>query len=413
MTRHLPSKTLLTRPEGGSSNLVDPLADPTTCQRDIPKFVELGLNTVRVYSVDNSANHDTCMQALEDAGIYLVLDVNTPLYSLNRDDPGPSYNAHYLQNIFATMDMFAKYDNTLAFFSGNEVINSTSASTKTAPYIKAVTRDMKQYRGDQKLREIPIGYSAADVSTNRYQTADYLNCGTDDARSDFFAFNDYEWCDPSTFTTSGWNVKVQDFSNYSLPLFMSETGCNTNKRTFGEMSALYNSEMTGVFSGALVYEYSQETSDYGLVQINGNSVSLLPDFTALQKAYASNPPPPGDGGASSSPSTASQCPAESSDWQVGSDALPAIPADAVTYMSKGAGTGPGFKGPGSQNAGEASTGTATAGSGQPTATGSTTTDNGASGSSAANAAKIPEQNMLILTSLGVVFVSTLLGATLI
>ena len=53
---------------GGSSQATDPLADYATCSRDIPIFKELGLNTIRVYTVDNSANHDQCMAALADAG---------------------------------------------------------------------------------------------------------------------------------------------------------------------------------------------------------------------------------------------------------------------------------------------------------------------------------------------------------
>ena len=61
------------------------------------------------------------MNALAEAGIYLALDVNTPLYSLNRADPAGSYNDVYLQSVFATMDKFAGYSNTLLFFSGNEV----------------------------------------------------------------------------------------------------------------------------------------------------------------------------------------------------------------------------------------------------------------------------------------------------
>ena len=91
------------------------------------------------------------MAALADAGIYLALDVNTPLYSLNRGSPGPSYNADYLQSLFATIDAFANYDNTLLFFSGNEVINADN-NTDCAPYVKAVTRDMKQYIGSRGYR---------------------------------------------------------------------------------------------------------------------------------------------------------------------------------------------------------------------------------------------------------------------
>lgn len=157
------------------------------------------------------------MSKLAAAGIYVALDVNTPLYSLNRADPAPSYNAAYLQSIFATMDAFASYSNTLLFFSGNEVINAPN-NTNTAPYIKAVTRDMKLYRDSRGMRKIPVGYSAADVDTNRFESATYLNCGPDCQRSDFFAFNDYSWCSPSSFTTSGWSQKVKQYASYGIPL---------------------------------------------------------------------------------------------------------------------------------------------------------------------------------------------------
>lgn len=173
---------------GGSSKNLDPLSDTSICGRDIPKFKELGVNTVRVYSVDNSADHTDCMKQLQDAGIYLVLDVNSPKYSIRRDKPGPSYNADYLQSVFATIDEFAQYDNTLAFFSGNEVINNDAGSTKTAPFVKATTRDMRQYIVERGYRKIPVGYSAADVSDTRMQTAQYFNCGSEFERSDFFAF---------------------------------------------------------------------------------------------------------------------------------------------------------------------------------------------------------------------------------
>jgi uncharacterized protein YraI len=157
------------------------------------------------------------MNALAAAGIYLVLDTDTPKYSINRADPSTSYNSVYLQSVFATIDVFANYTNTLAFLSGNEVINNAT-NTNCAPYVKAVTRDMRQYLGSRGYRQIPVGYSAADVNSNRKEMAEYMNCGTDDERSDFFAFNDYSWCDPSSFTTSGWDQKVKNFTGYGLPL---------------------------------------------------------------------------------------------------------------------------------------------------------------------------------------------------
>ncbi|CRG86037.1 1,3-beta-glucanosyltransferase gel1 [Talaromyces islandicus] len=395
---------------GGSSKLVDPLADPSTCKRDIKKFSDLGLNTVRVYSVDNSADHDECMNALADANIYVVLDVNTPKYSLNRADPEVSYNDVYLQNVFATVEMFAKYPNTLAFFSGNEVIND-GPSSKAAPYVKAVTRDIRQFLRSRNLRTVPVGYSAADIDTNRLQMAQYMNCGTDDERSDFFAFNDYSWCDPSSFTISGWDQKVKNFTGYGLPLFLSEYGCNTNKRQFQEVSSLYSTQMTAVYSGGLVYEYSEEGSKYGLVQINGDDVTEKSDYTALKNALQKTPPPKGDGNYNST-GGASGCPASNPpNWDVSNDALPAIPQPAKKFMTEGAGKGPGFSGSGSQNKGTQSTATASAGSGSATGSSSSSSSSPSSSTGAAASVRAPEMRFAPLMGSVAIALSTLFGAS--
>ena len=38
---------------------------------------ELGVNTIRVYHVDDDGKHDGCMKAMDDAGIYLLVDLDT------------------------------------------------------------------------------------------------------------------------------------------------------------------------------------------------------------------------------------------------------------------------------------------------------------------------------------------------
>lgn len=317
------------------------------------------------------------MSQLSDAGIYLILDVNNPLYSINRNSPGESYNDVYLQSVFATVDQFVKYDNTLAFFSGNEVVNDQANTTLAAPYVKATTRDMRQYIRNRSYRAVPVGYSAADVSQNRFQLAQYFNCGTDDERSDFFAFNDYSWCD-SSFTQSGWDQKVKNFTGYGLPLFLSEYGCITNGRSFGEVEALMSSEMTSVYSGGLVYEYSDEGNGYGIVSIDGDSVSEKSDFAAYATALSKNPQPTGDGGFVAT-TNSQACPSADSDWLVSNTLLPAIPTGASKYMDQGAGDGPGLKGDGSQNAGGTSTGDAEPGSGSATGSASTSSSSGNAG----------------------------------
>lgn len=205
---------------GGAADVKDPLIDTKSLARDVENFKKLGINTVRVYSIDNSKSHDEGMKMLEDAGIYLALDINTPSFSLNRADKASlhlSYNEKYLQSLFATVDEFQKYNNLLLMINGNEVINEKN-NTIAAPYIKAVNRDIKNYIAERGYRPIPVGYAAADVAENVDAQLKYFDCGPDHVRGDFFALNDYSWCDPSSFTKSGWDAKVKKYTGYGAPI---------------------------------------------------------------------------------------------------------------------------------------------------------------------------------------------------
>lgn len=107
--------------------------------------------------------------------------------------------------------------------------------------------------------------------------------------------------------------------------------------------------MTGVFSGGLVYEWTQEVSNYGLVDLSNGSVTLLQDYKNLKVEFADTPLPTGDGGYTSN-GQASTCPPNSTDftsWQV----LPPIPAQAQAYVESGAGQPLGYGGPSNQGAG--------------------------------------------------------------
>ncbi|CAB46773.1 1,3-beta-glucanosyltransferase gas4 [Schizosaccharomyces pombe] len=334
---------------GGSSSLVDPLAS-RSCKKDVEIFKKLGINTVRVYQVDNSADHDKCMNALSEAGIYVILDLNTYRHSISRAHPALSYNKVYLQHLFATIDAFKGYDNVLGFFSGNEVVNDEDTTAIT--WVKAVTRDVKAYIKKHSDRHIPVGYSAADVAENRLQLAHYFNCGDESERADFYAFNMYEWCGYSSMTVSGYYDRIKEFSNYSIPLFLSEFGCNTVEinddttpnRPFTEIEAIYSHDMTPVFSGGLVYEYSAEPNHYGLVVIDKDDERRVSrNFITLMKQYAKTPNPKGDGGYKKAGSP-SKCPANSTQFNAW-EKLPEMPEGAKIYMEKGAGEPLGIEGP--------------------------------------------------------------------
>ena len=199
------------------------------------------------------------------------------------------------------------------------------------------------------------------------------------------------------------------------PYSLSEYGCIKGPRNFEEVASLYGTDMTPVYSGGLVYEYSEEGNDYGLVTINGDGITETTGFTNLETAFK-NAQVSGDGGyrSTGSPST---CPTQSDTWDVTAftgDDLPALPSGAAQYMKSGAGKGPGLDltGAGSQNAGGQSSATATAGSGAVTGAASHSGSATASASSAAQALLVGELGMAPFVCGAVVFFSTLFGASL-
>ncbi|KAJ9669554.1 Glycolipid anchored surface protein 4 precursor [Coniosporium apollinis] len=268
----------------------DALTNGTVCLRDAALMQRLGVNTIRVYNVDPTLNHDECASIFNAVGIYMIIDVNSPFggESLDRSNPSGSYTLGYLERTFRVVENFKNYPNTLGFFSANEVMNDVGTSSDNPPYIRAIQRDLKRYIAAHADRTIPVGYSAADVREILADQWNYFQCAISgeraDSRSDFFGLNSYSWCGgDATFQTAGYNVLVDLFGNTTVPVFFSEYGCNeVQPRVFEEVQALYGPEMS-VMSGGLVYEYSQEESDYGLVVVNPDgTIRLRQDFGNLQ-----------------------------------------------------------------------------------------------------------------------------------
>lgn len=81
---------------------------------------ELGVNTIRVYQTDPHANHDDCMAIFADNGIYLFVDLANYETGINEDNP--YWSPDQLSSFAATLDAFSKYDNTVGFWIGNEVV---------------------------------------------------------------------------------------------------------------------------------------------------------------------------------------------------------------------------------------------------------------------------------------------------
>ena len=152
----------------------DPLADVAGCTRDIPVLQELRTNTIRVYAIDPTADHNECMSMLSDAGIYVVADLSQPDNSIIRNDP--QWDDELYARYAAVIDDMSQYNNTLGFFAGNEVSNQPN-NTDASAFVKAAVRDMKAYIKQQDYRPMGVGYATNDDGLIRDQMADFFDCG--------------------------------------------------------------------------------------------------------------------------------------------------------------------------------------------------------------------------------------------
>lgn len=254
------------------------------------------------------------------------------------------------------MDAFHTYDNLLGLFVGNEII-TTPIESIAAPFIKSAARDVKAYRDAKSYRKIPIGYSAADIAQLRPMLQNYLTCGGNASENiDFFALNSYEWCDPATYLTSGYQLLESQAANFPVPIFFSETGCNTpGPRLFADQTAIFGPDMVNDWSGAMIYEWIEESNNYGLISYGpqvaatatganiadgflrkGTPLPVLPDFTNLKSQWATITPTGVSKSAYDIKSVSTRdCPASTaSGWLIdGNVALPTLGATmtASTY----------------------------------------------------------------------------------
>ncbi|KAF7546255.1 hypothetical protein G7Z17_g8565 [Cylindrodendrum hubeiense] len=308
-----------------NSTFVDPLADEDRCKEDVPLLAELGTNIIRTYAIDPTANHTVCMQLLNDAGIYVISDLSEPSTSIDRSDP--EWNVELFTRYKAVVDAMAGYPNVLGFFAGNEVSNQAN-NTDASAYVKAAVRDTKQYISDKNYRWMGVGYAANDDTDIRDSLSAYFNCGDSADSIDFFGYNIYSWCGDSNFEDSGYNRFIEAFQDYSVPVFFAEYGCNlpdgAAARIFDETTALYTTNMSDVVSGGIVYEYFEETNDYGLVNISSGTATKMTDFAYLKKKVRAASPVGVKKSAYTSSKTAASCPTVNSTWAASSN-LPPTP----------------------------------------------------------------------------------------
>ncbi|KAL8645118.1 MAG: hypothetical protein Q9210_006885 [Variospora velana] len=261
----------------------DPLVDTDQCTRDAKQMQDLGANAIRVYHVDPTADHKGCMDAFADVGIYLFVDLDD--FPTQIQPTTPSWNQSQFTAFSAVLDEFQKYPNTAGVFVGNEVL--------TTEFFHA-----------------GLIVCSADVPGLRPMLQNYLACGGNDAeRAEFYSLNVYEWCGESSYEGSGYSELEQNATGYNIPIFVSETGCREPRpRLFGDQASILGEDMADTWSGTMVYEWIQETNDYGLISYgpmvdpkvstealdgyprSGTPTTVSPDYGNLKSQWATLSP---------------------------------------------------------------------------------------------------------------------------
>ncbi|TYZ59403.1 hypothetical protein PybrP1_001621 [[Pythium] brassicae (nom. inval.)] len=245
---------------------------------------DLGVNTIRLYSVDPSKSHDKFMCACSEAGIYVLVGMSAPCAKCAVIDALPP--ACYPSELFARAQLvynaFAVYDNTLGFSVGNEnnlqKVAGNKDGTATAPCVKAFLRDVRSYASScaTNLRTVPIGLDIADIPP-RGTWIQYYDCSVDDdehTRAEWIGFNPYVECEPKTHAkyvrSDGLRGLMKEYEQvgYSRPLMFGEFGCNLGENTvngFENQRQFYDAkwmneekEMTAQIVGGNVFEFTTE-----------------------------------------------------------------------------------------------------------------------------------------------------------
>lgn len=320
------------------TNYVDPLAQPDACSRDVKLMQDLGINTIRVYSVNSSLNHDACMKTFDDAGIYVVIDLGLPGQgSINR--AAPTWDAGLLRQYLLTAEEFWNYPNTLALGVANEVVTQNN-NTDALPFVRAAARDVKAFLRANGKNDLLLTYSAADAPSGptgrRTLLAEYLACGSADERVDILGINSYSWIGQSSFQAAGYQTLVDDFASLPIPVYFSEfggvPGNDPDARPWTEVGSIYSPPLSNVLSGGVAFTYfpkdpSSEGKDYSLTTMDGNTITPRPSFQALKTQLGGVNPPTSLANNTGGSSTI-DCPAQS-DAFLASTTLPPTPDDAL------------------------------------------------------------------------------------
>jgi len=264
-------------------------------------FAAMNINAIRVYQVDPTKKHMLVMNALAEAGIYVLVGAvgHTTVH-----DGATVYNAR----LKAIADEFCQFKNVFAFSIGNETINPNGGSTPGYDIpnkIRAGAAYLKTYMAAHCVRTVPVTAALRDAPDYTIPAGKAYMSGDASERLDFLGYNCERWAAGSLAAKVGAYydlVKAFEGAN-PVPIVFTEMGSNAravSPRTWAQTDYLYGGtnltpqsgtgaaiNMANVVSGGFAFRYYERTAGWGMVTTAGAEIpnhganSLITQYAAI------------------------------------------------------------------------------------------------------------------------------------
>jgi hypothetical protein len=213
------------------------------------------------------------MQLLQDAGIYVLVDMQVP--GSSSFDSGVDKYTYFGESSLSfwnsIVDSLHQFTNVLGF-----VVSLTGDRANIAYYLalfRSHVRDVKAHIKSQKYREIPVGADA--WGNGALPVLDFMTCGSPETAIDFLSLlppsMDSFLSENSSSLTSVFYKMADDYKNASVPIVLSYGHEANSSQDFGEIQTLYSAPVTDVFSGVNIMEWIQ--NDSGVTDMGMTSIS--------------------------------------------------------------------------------------------------------------------------------------------
>jgi len=290
------------------TDFVDPISDDnlTAIQALLAPtnsygFAAMNINAIRVYQVDPSKSHTLVMNALAEAGIYVLVGAVGHTTVL---DGATAYNAR----LKAVADEFCQFQNVLAFSIGNETINPNGGSTPGYDIpnkIRAGAKYLKAHMAANCIRTVPVTAALRDAPEYTIPAAKAYMSGDASERLDFLGYNCERWAAGSLAAKVGaYYTLAKAFEGANpVPIVFTEMGSNAravSPRTWQQTDYLYGGtnltpqsgsgaaiNMANVVSGGFAFRYYERTAGWGMVTSAGAEIpnhganSLITQYAAI------------------------------------------------------------------------------------------------------------------------------------